>query len=56
MQIFNELFLDTVIQLEAFTLNYCIVSLAKDFFFSHHNHQRTKTTPDQTRTKREDEQ
>jgi hypothetical protein len=37
MQIFNELFLDTVIQLEALTLNYGIVSLAKDNFFSPHN-------------------
>jgi hypothetical protein len=35
MQISNELFLDTVIRLEALTLNYCNVSLAKDkFFFS----------------------
>ena len=34
MQISNELFLDTVIRLEALTLNYCNVSLAKDKFFS----------------------
>jgi len=32
MQISNELFLDTVIRLEALTLNYCNVSLAKDNF------------------------
>lgn len=35
MQISNELFLDTVIRLEALTLNYCNVSLAKDNFFTH---------------------